>query len=149
MEFEKWCSKTQPKQITRICNLTENIYHIKMQIINDMKADTVTNIAKEQVDSQAELITDDSTPYKKLGEHVKSHDAQVVKPEDLTKMLPWVHIAIGNLKKKSIYHIISMSSVIIQPPLFREKLFDRLVTVAVSYTTDFKSKIYNRMLCGS
>jgi putative transposase len=25
-EFEKWCSKTQPKQITRICNLIENIY---------------------------------------------------------------------------------------------------------------------------
>ncbi|KAA6314083.1 hypothetical protein EZS27_035248 [termite gut metagenome] len=70
-----------------------------MQIINDMKADTVTTIAKEQVDSQVELTTDDSTSYKKLGEHVKSHDAQVVKPEDLPKMLLWVHIAIGNVKR--------------------------------------------------
>ncbi|KAA6336667.1 hypothetical protein EZS27_015202 [termite gut metagenome] len=25
-EFEKWCSKTQPEQITKICNLIENIY---------------------------------------------------------------------------------------------------------------------------
>ncbi|KAA6317877.1 hypothetical protein EZS27_032039 [termite gut metagenome] len=77
----------------------KRVNHIKMQIINDMKADTVTNIVKEQVDSQAELTTDDSTSYKKLGEHVKSHDAQVVKPEDLPKMLPWVHIAIGNVKR--------------------------------------------------
>ncbi|KAA6314068.1 hypothetical protein EZS27_035262 [termite gut metagenome] len=25
-EFEKWCGKTQPEQIKRICNLIENIY---------------------------------------------------------------------------------------------------------------------------
>ncbi|KAA6326347.1 hypothetical protein EZS27_024542, partial [termite gut metagenome] len=25
-EFEKWCNKTQPEQIKRICNLIENIY---------------------------------------------------------------------------------------------------------------------------
>ncbi|KAA6335842.1 hypothetical protein EZS27_015279 [termite gut metagenome] len=25
-EFEKWCKKTQPEQITRVCNLIENIY---------------------------------------------------------------------------------------------------------------------------
>jgi hypothetical protein len=31
---------------------------------------------------------------------------------------------------------------------FGEKLFDRLVTVAVTYPTDFKSKIYNRTVCG-
>ncbi len=31
---------------------------------------------------------------------------------------------------------------------FGEKLFDRLVMVAISYKTDFKSKIYNRTACG-
>ncbi|KAA6315412.1 hypothetical protein EZS27_034122 [termite gut metagenome] len=61
--------------------------------------DTVTTIVKEQVDSQAELTTDDSTSYKKLGEHVKSNDAQIVKPEDLLKMLPWVYIVISNVKR--------------------------------------------------
>jgi hypothetical protein len=25
-EFDKWCGKTQPEQITRICNLIENSY---------------------------------------------------------------------------------------------------------------------------
>jgi ribosomal protein S27AE len=31
---------------------------------------------------------------------------------------------------------------------FREHLFDRLVLVAATYQTDFRSKIYNRSLCG-
>jgi len=31
---------------------------------------------------------------------------------------------------------------------FGEKIFDRLVMVAVSYSTDFKSRIYNKTLCG-
>ncbi|KAA6328657.1 hypothetical protein EZS27_022465 [termite gut metagenome] len=38
----------------------KRVNHIKMQIINEMKADTITNIAKEQVDFQAELTTDAS-----------------------------------------------------------------------------------------
>jgi len=60
-------------------------------------ADTVSNIVKEQLDASVKLTTYDSTSYKKLGKNVKSHHAQVVKPEDLPKILPWVHIAIDNV----------------------------------------------------
>ena len=42
-----------------------------------------------------------------------------------SKVLPWVHICIGNVKR----------------------LFDQLVMVTTSYSTDFKSKIYNRTPC--
>ena len=31
---------------------------------------------------------------------------------------------------------------------YGEQIFDRLIVEAVSYNTDFKSKIYNRALCG-
>ncbi|MCL2132460.1 MAG: IS1595 family transposase, partial [Lentimicrobiaceae bacterium] len=31
---------------------------------------------------------------------------------------------------------------------FGEKMFDRLMLVATSYQTDFKSRIYNRIHCG-
>jgi hypothetical protein len=135
------------------------VNHIKMQIINDMKADTVTNVVKEQIDSQAELTTDDSTSYKKLGEQVKSHDAQVVKPADLPKILPWVHISIGNvkrllldmhhqLKQEYLQYYLNEYCYKFNRRYYGEKLFDRLVTVAACYPTDFKSKIYNRTLCG-
>ena len=50
----KNCCK--PKQITTI----------KMQVISNLKSNSITNIVKEQVDRSAELITDDSTSYNKL-----------------------------------------------------------------------------------
>jgi hypothetical protein len=49
--------------------------HLKMLVIEDLKADTISNVVKEHVDSQAELTTDDATPYSKLAEYVKSHHA--------------------------------------------------------------------------
>jgi len=64
-------------------------------VIDDLKADAISNTVKGHVNPQAELTTDDATFYCKLAEYVKSHHAQVVKPEYLTKILPWMHIAIG------------------------------------------------------
>ena len=85
----------------------KRVNHIKMRIVNDMKADTVTGIVKEQVDSQAVITSDDSTLYKNLKQIVKSHDAQVVRTEELPKILPWIHIAIGNVKGYFWIHITS------------------------------------------
>ncbi|KAA6334154.1 hypothetical protein EZS27_017510, partial [termite gut metagenome] len=125
----------------------------------DLKAETTTNIVKAYVDSQAELTTDASTSYKKLKEHVKKQDAKVVKQGDLPKALPWVHIAIGNVKRLllDVHH--QLKNEYLQYYLnefcykfnrryFSEKLFDRMIRVAANYRTDFKSKIYNRSLCG-
>ncbi len=76
----------------------KRVNHLKMRIIDDLKTDTISNTVKDLADSSAELTTDDSTPYTKLAEHVKSHLAQLIKPEDQPKILLWVHIAIGNVK---------------------------------------------------
>jgi len=137
----------------------KRVNHIKMQIANDMKADTITEIVKKQVDSQAAITSDDSTSYTNLKQIVKSHDAQVVKTEDLPKILPWVHIAIGNvkrllldthyqLKKEYLQYYLNEFCYKFNRRYFGEKLFDRLVMVAVQYQTDFKSRVYNRSLCG-
>ena len=45
--------------------------HLKMLVVYDIKADTISNTVKEDVDPSAELTTDDGTPYTKLAEHVK------------------------------------------------------------------------------
>ncbi|KAA6324526.1 hypothetical protein EZS27_026157 [termite gut metagenome] len=122
--------------------------HIKMRIISDMRADTVTNIVKEQIDFQAELTTDGSTSRNKLGEHVKSHDALVVKHPDWPKILPRVHVAIGNLKRLLLYTHHQLKKEYLKYYLNEfcykfnrrycgEKLFDGLVKVAVTWTTDF------------
>ena len=66
--------------------------HIKMQILPDLKADTATKVVEEQLSYQSDIQIDDSTTYKKLNEVVQAHQAQVITPEDLPKVLPWVHI---------------------------------------------------------
>ena len=135
------------------------VNHIKMQIVPDLKADTATQIVKEQVDYQSEIQSDDSTTYKKLSQAVLSHIAQVVKPEDIPKVLPWVHICIGNVKRLLLDMHHQLRTEYLQYYLnefcykfnrryFGEKMFDRLMIAAVTYNTDFKSKIYNRTLCG-
>ena len=137
----------------------KRVNHMKMMIIDDLRADTVTNVVKEQVDSQAELTTDDSTSYKKLKQVVKSHHAQVIEPEDLPKILPWVHIAIANVKrllldthhkltKEYLQYYLNEFCYKFNRRYYGEQIFDRLIVAAVSYNTDVKSKIYNRSLCG-
>jgi len=132
---------------------------IKMQVISDLKSNTITNIVKEQVDKSAELTTDDSTSYTKLIEHVNSHVAKVVEPEMIPIILPCVHIAIGNAKQLflNVHHHIKTEYLQFylnefcykfNRRYFGEKIFDRLLIAAVSYSPDFKSKIYNRTICG-
>jgi hypothetical protein len=70
-----------------------------MKTVCDLKAETTTNMVKENVDSQAELTADTSASCKKLKEHVKRQDAKVVRQGGLPKVLPWMHIAIGNVKR--------------------------------------------------
>ena len=135
------------------------VNHIKMQVVDDLKADTAKKIVKEQVDYQSDIQSDDSTTYKKLNDVVKLHIAQVIKPEEIQKVLPWVHICISNVKRLllDMYH--QLRNEYLQYYLdefcykfnrryFGENMFDRLVMVAVSYRTNFKSRIYNRTICG-
>jgi hypothetical protein len=41
----------------------KHINHLKMQVIDGLKADTVTDIVEKQVNNQAEITSDDSTSY--------------------------------------------------------------------------------------
>ena len=137
----------------------KSVKHIKMRVINDLKSNTITNIVKEQVEKSAQLITDDSTSYFKLKEHVQSHEATVVKPDMIPILLPWVHIAISNakrllldvhhkLKNEYLQYYLNEYCYKFNRRYFGDKIFDRLLITAVSYSPDFKSKIYNRTLCG-
>ena len=135
------------------------VNHIKMKVVPDLKAHTATQIVIKQIDNQSDIQSDDSTTYKKLNEVVQSHKAQVIKTEELPKVLPWVHICIGNVKRLLLDMHHQLKNEYLQYYLdefcykfnrryFGEKMFDRLVMVATSYHTDFRSRIYNRSLCG-
>ncbi|MFV0390512.1 MAG: transposase, partial [Paludibacteraceae bacterium] len=79
----------------------------------------------------------------------------VVAPEELPKVLPWVHTAISNAKRQLLGVYYKVNPEYLQYYInqfcykfnrryFGEKQFDRLLITAVSYPPDFKSRIYNR-----
>lgn len=78
---------------------TKQVGYLKMKVISDLKADTITPILKERIDGRSDLLTDDSTSYGDLKHHVGSHTSKVIKPEELETVLPWVQVAIGNAKR--------------------------------------------------
>ena len=122
---------------------------IKMQVITDLKADTITAIVKKEVSFNSELITDDSTSYVQLKDVVDTHKAQVIPKEKIGSLLPWVHIAISNAKRMllDIHHDIKTEH--LQNYLdefcynfnrryFGEALFDRLLVASISHKNQFR-----------
>lgn len=137
----------------------KQVKYLKMKVMEDLLSDTIAKKVKEHVESTADVISDDSTSYTKIKNHVRSHTAAVTPTEQLSKLLPWVHTAISNAKRQLLGVYYKIKPEYLQYYLnqfcykfnrryFGEKQFDRLLVAAVSYTPDFKSKIYNRNICG-
>lgn len=137
----------------------KTVGHLKMQVIPDLKSKTITDIVKEQLKPSVGLTTDDSTSYVKFDKHVGSHKSLTSGKEAVKAFLPWVHIAISNAKRLllDVHHKIKDQYLQLylnefcykfNRRYFGERLFDRIVLAAITYTTDFRSKTYKRTLCG-
>lgn len=125
---------------------------IKMQVIPDLKADTINEQVTTNVSPSSTLITDDSTSYSDLGDLVSRHEPQVIPKEKVGEILPWVHLAISNAKRMilDIHHNIKPEY--LQGYLnefcykfnrryFGEALFDRLLIVGVKSKNEFRYRI--------
>ena len=138
---------------------SKTVRHLKMQVIPNLESETITKIVKEQLETSVELTTDDSTSYIKFDEQVQSHQAVKADKNIIKTFLPWVHIAISNakrllldvhhkLKNEYLQYYLNEFCYKFNRRYFGEKMFDRLVAVAITYKTDFKSRTYNRTICG-
>ena len=143
----------------------KRVNHLKMIVIPDLKAETIDQKATTSIDKDAKITTDGSTLYTNFKDHFAQHDASVILPEEIAKVLPWVHIAISNAKSllTDMYH--GIKSEFLQGYLNefcyqfnRTKIpldpFDRLLAVTTSYKSNFKHITYrkvktqNCILCG-
>jgi transposase-like protein len=128
---------------------TRKVNHIKMLVISDLKADTITSSVEEKVNCKSEIDSDDSTSYVQLKNVVTKHNPQVIEKEEIGKILPWAHIAISNAKRLflNVYH--QLDPLHLQKYLnefcykfnrryFGENLFDRLMLASVSYKNEFR-----------
>jgi transposase-like protein len=123
--------------------------HIKMMVINDLKAGTITSLVKDNVSEKSIIDSDDSTSYVKLKDIVKEHRPQVIPKDEIGKTLPWVHLAISNAKRMllDIFHDIKPEYLQyylnefcykFNRRYFGEDLFDRLMIASVSYKNQFR-----------
>ena len=74
--------------------------HIKMIVMNDLKANSINEQVKATVNPETVIVSDGYNGYNKLKLIIKQHD--VINTSELIevhKVLPWVHSAIGNAKK--------------------------------------------------
>lgn len=136
----------------------KKVGHIKMLVIPDAKASTIDPVAKESIEAEASVVSDGTKSHVHFPDIFREYDGRVIKPEDIGKVLPWVHIAISNAKSllTDIYHGIKPE--FLQEYLnefcykfnrryFGVKQFDRLLVAATGYTASFEHRIYNRNIC--
>lgn len=131
------------------------VSYIKMIVVDNLKADTIGEVAKNNIEGESKIVTDASKSHNKFKSLFKEHQSQVIDPKDIGKVLPWVHIAIGNSKSllRSVHY--GVKPEFLQGYLnefcykfnrryFGEGLFERLVSVSASYQSDFEHRIYNK-----
>lgn len=118
-------------------------------VINDLKAETITSLVKDNVSEKSIIDSDDSTSYVKLKDIVKEHRPQVIPKDEIGKTLPWVHLAISNAKRMLLDIFHNIKPEYLQYYLnefcykfnrryFGEDLFDRLMIASVSYKNQFR-----------
>ncbi len=82
--------------------------HIKMIVMNDLKALSINQEIEQNVREGTEAITDKYQGYSKLKELINHHQINTSELKEVHKVLPWVHSAIGNAKKvlQGLHHSI-------------------------------------------
>lgn len=126
----------------------QKVGHIKMVVIDDLKASTITPIVEASMAKSTIIDSDNSTSYVKLKNVGMEHKAAIIPKDKVNEMLPWVHLAISNAKRLllDIHHDIEPQY--LQSYLnefcykynrryFGDKLFDRLLIACVSYKNEF------------
>jgi transposase-like protein len=121
--------------------------YLKMQVLQDLKADSIEEQIKKHVSEKASVETDHATSYNGLNQLVERHQVHnTSNPDiDVNKVLPWVHTAISNAKRKlnGVYHMIGdkyMQNYLnefcygFNRRFIEGKLFERLLIAAVSLT---------------
>ena len=83
--------------------------YFKMEVIEDLKSETINEVASRQVETGSTVTTDAYTSFKRLHEQVGKHKPVNVERVPASKALPWVHVAISNSKRTllSTYHRIN------------------------------------------
>jgi hypothetical protein len=117
--------------------------YLKISVVQSLSKIDIGYEAKKMLSESATVTTDGKTSYRTLNGICNNHTAIVVKDKkEVSKIFPWVHIAISNAKKKILGLHHSVKDIYMQNYLnefcykfnrrfFGIKLFDRLMVAAL------------------
>ena len=134
-------------------DVQRQVSYIKMQVISDLRADTIDEVIMGAMEQESQVTTDGSTSYTHFANMIEEHTAQVVPPREVGKMMPWVHIVISNAKREILDVFHNVKDTFIQNYLnefcykFNRRYcdrFDRLMIASVAYRNNFMHRIYSR-----
>lgn len=134
-------------------SISKAVGHIKMFVLDDLKAPTLDAQVVKWINSNTDIVTDDSKSYVNFKNLVNSHMSQVIEPKNISKVLPWVHVAIGNAKRLllDVHHDIQADFLQSYLNEFcfkfnRRKLdmFERLINTCVAYRPAFMHRVYGK-----
>jgi transposase-like protein len=126
--------------------------YVRMLVVNNLENQTVEQKVRENISPDSIVKTDKYSSYSKVKDNVWRHFAQLVKPADACKILPWVHTMISNSKRTLLgaHHMVSKKYIQnyldefcykVNRRYFGEELFERLLIACA--TINYKTVINN------
>ena len=90
-------------------NVTKKCGRLRIQIIPDKKADTITNAVKNKISYDTKVVSDGAASHRDFPDMFKEYIGKKYKTtEELNAALPYVHIIIGNIKAliRNVHHAV-------------------------------------------
>lgn len=121
-------------------------HFVKMNVVESVSKIDIEYEAKQMVSKNSTVMTDGKTGYRVLDKIARKHKSVIVKDKtEVSKIFPWVHIAISNMKKKILGLHHSVKETYMQNYLNEfcykfnrrnhdKKLFHSFLNVAISYS---------------
>lgn len=141
-------SKHIPGRKPKTGRPVKKVGYLKMKVVQRLDSSSVNQSVEKHISKETVVRTDGYTSYKGLKEIKVNHQPTKTPPQEASKLLPWVHIAISNAKRLLLGVFHRIDDAFIQNYLnefvykfnrryFRENLFDRLLLVSVSYKWNY------------
>jgi len=129
----------------------KKVKFIKMRTIVSLKKEEIKKDVDDMLEKNTKINSDKSNSYNDLSTDY-SLNSEVIKKQDINKMLPWVHTAISNAKRLllDVHHRIDDD--FLQNYLnefcykfnrrYFDNLFERLMIAAISYRWNYLGEEY-------
>lgn len=72
--------------------------HIKMEVSEDLTADSINAFAQNNIESGSTISTDAYSSYKQLQDNGYNHESKVFNPKEDKEHLKWLHTVVSNAK---------------------------------------------------